>query len=102
MAQLGITTQQIHTAEETNTPSGLYQKQLDTHTKQLEQMTTVVLLGFALLLVMVATIVMSGFWNYQNSVDNLNNSVKQLQKDQYQFQQEEINFILSTSSAKLK
>jgi len=40
--------------------------------------------------------------NTQNTYREYINSVNQLQKDQYQFQQEEINFLLSTSSAKIK
>lgn len=71
---------------------------------ELEKINQFMLLGFFVLMVMVASMVVMVLLDYKNSVNKYTDAVNQLQKDQYQFQQKEINFLInmSTTSAKIK
>ena len=82
----GKSEQTQETAESSSQSSftGGIQKQIDSHDKQLEKMFNFVLLGFALLLVMVATMVLMVGFDYKHSADELHN-------EQYQFLKERID-----------
>lgn len=95
---------------EKNVPAGevnttVIQAAIDDRFKKNEEtlktVNNLMLVGFFVLLVMVATLILSAFTDYKNSVSEYRDLVNQLQNDRYQLLQERISFLefLSTSSA---
>lgn len=99
MARAGLTIAQIKKAGiQSETPSSPpMQKQLDVHTRQIDSMLQIMLLGFVVIIIMVGTIIITVFLDYKNSVD-------QLHRDQYDFLNKRIENLesISTETAKLK
>lgn len=83
-------------------------KKIDTHDRELKRMLDLLLLGFAILLVMVGTLVWTAFTDWRHSEENAMNQLHDgrynLLQQQYQFQQKEIEYLreTATSSAKTK